>query len=1010
VKVKSNEEEKKEDQDQEGARNKRRAKEKKKEEDARLLSLKRIDVHLSVPVDAMDEMHALAGDSSTIKDCINLNVAGDDTIQEMPPLPEGMYSAGPVIELRPQQGRMINIGQPLVLTLPHVLSMLSETELHAYAAYLNQQIIKKAEMKQLEDTQKRKRQALIFFGKKHIADKKKAAFNFVQMVQRAQMTEKREKLQIKRRKSIADMQLRKESNASAADSTENEETEPNWREDSKASKSPSTPTKKLRRKSRLGKNMDSSPRSPRGSFSKQRKNSKGPPTAAKRKVGARRRSGLKNEHAISKAKEKGSPSPTDAKEKGSPSPTDAVSEYLRGAYDSAVSLHIGKQKAAANGATRAVDTTGDGIADTVDPSLRLVDTTGDGIADTIGVALDTTGDGVVDAVAVDTNGDGVMDTVVLGDEKGERHEDDVWAGATAVAPSKSAASEATAKSPPKVHGSERARQNRHTFHSTLHQGVDEEHARLHADCVAVKQAIEQLGGGGFGSVLTNGGVLTMPGGGRFARWQHLRVLKLKHGSWHLEALVDAQPVDGAIVVPVKDWGTYQVVSNISSSPSIPVLGSQRVHIYAFISSLTQPRTGGRVEVRFWVAPDTKAAHAEVTRRERKKRAEDGYWAGFIQIGEATVDIRPHDRIEIKQGKSREEQQQEKEEKRREEELRRQREERKGSGGRRWSKRHEVVMPKSGEKHFSDGKMSMLRGDSTETGIEWLGKIRYITRKVIIPVHTPREFRPEVNIFKWSERDQDMASAPAAAASEEDGEGDPLALGTDPVDVWMTTKTTQPVPAHEVDQAAGGGKMAGILRRLSVGMKHKSKHGGFHPDGSGASTEGGGADVLKLDEERGRKDSKVVLHVQGQMQDHALRQREEPASRMTDGFTLRIPVENGLAQKFRNAGKAHGKHLQALLAIADLANMEKPAEDEEGGEEEEEEEEDAERVAAQAMIEMIHAQAEEEKLKRHAHAYKLKKVQSRRDPLHGLNHHRGHEEHHALGVHHHHHNEMQSNTQ
>jgi hypothetical protein len=72
-----------------------------------------------------------------------------------------------------------------------------------------------------------------------------------------------------------------------------------------------------------------------------------------------------------------------------------------------------------------IDTTGDGIADSV-----AVDTTGDGIVDTVvkrsdatgvppegaqirkSVPIDTTGDGIADSTVVDTTGDGMVDTVV----------------------------------------------------------------------------------------------------------------------------------------------------------------------------------------------------------------------------------------------------------------------------------------------------------------------------------------------------------------------------------------------------------------------------------------------------------------------------------------------------------------------------------------------------------------------------------------------------------------------
>ena len=58
---------------------------------------------------------------------------------------------------------------------------------------------------------------------------------------------------------------------------------------------------------------------------------------------------------------------------------------------------------------KAVDTTGDGIPDSI-----AFDTTGDGVYNKVlhGVALDTNGDGTIDSVCVDTNGDGAADLEV----------------------------------------------------------------------------------------------------------------------------------------------------------------------------------------------------------------------------------------------------------------------------------------------------------------------------------------------------------------------------------------------------------------------------------------------------------------------------------------------------------------------------------------------------------------------------------------------------------------------
>ncbi|MCR5273073.1 MAG: hypothetical protein K6E13_08825 [Lachnospiraceae bacterium] len=79
----------------------------------------------------------------------------------------------------------------------------------------------------------------------------------------------------------------------------------------------------------------------------------------------------------------------------------------------------GDADAVLEGNTAYVDTTGDGVVDTVvdldgeakQAPTETMDTDGDGRTDT--VAVDTTGDGQYDTVAVDTDGDGKLDTAFV---------------------------------------------------------------------------------------------------------------------------------------------------------------------------------------------------------------------------------------------------------------------------------------------------------------------------------------------------------------------------------------------------------------------------------------------------------------------------------------------------------------------------------------------------------------------------------------------------------------------
>jgi hypothetical protein len=932
-------------------------KEKKKELEDELISLKRIDVHLKVPADVIAEMHALSGDSTAIRDCINVTVPSNEAIEQMPSLPEGMYAAGPIIELRPCQGKLINIGEPLIVTVPHVLLSLSPEELRAYAAYLNLQIAKKTETQRLEASKLRKREALIRFGQNHAKNKKKTAMNFLVMVKRAQQMDKREKQQLKRRQSLA-IALPEGGDLEEEDGTQeallNLPMMPRDLSHVSPSRSPGARKKRLRKQSGQ---QDGSPKR-KGSrrISSRRSSGESSPrkTSATGRTKHRRGSAMKKEQDINAAKKRGAVS-------------SAVEGYLSDAY-AATTARIGLAKKA-DAKQRKLRKENE--------NLRLVDTTGDGLADKLGVAVDTTGDGIFDAVAVDTAGDGKFDSLLLGEAGGEGGEDEIWAQASAPAPSMGGHEKANKGAAVRASPGERARQCRHIY-------AHKDDTQKQTDELAVQQAIETLGELGFSEgLLAQGGVLKMPGGGRHSRWQHLRVLKLKGHAWQMVTLLDAHPVGGAMVMPVREWTSYRVVSAIPNVPSLPVIGAQKVRICAYISSLQQPKTGGRVEVRFWIAPDSKAAHAEVTQREMKRRAGDGYWAGFIKIGDARVLMKPFDRMEIKQGKGKQEQEEEEEERRKRS--------RRGS-------RVEVVMPKSGERHFSGGKMMMLRNDSVETGIEWTGEIQYVHRKFIIPVHTPREFRPEVNVFKWSMRDTDIANKAkedeplaAAGASRGSEDADELTLDlNDPVDVWSLSKTEQLEEQEE-----------GAEEQQQEGKDEKSR--GLSAGGDGEGKEGAVAEVMTISDQDAaggaQKGSSVYTHVLAEAHAYGRRLEEDGILPMKDGFTLRIPVENGLNDKFRNAGKVHGKHINLLKAIASYANDEKPAEGEEGEEEEMDAEKEAERIAEEAELEAERvAEAQKQALLEKHKEHRMKRVKSRKNPLEGLRHQEGHEKHHKHHLH------------
>lgn len=250
------------------------------------ISLRNLDVYLKVPAESCKEVHALAGDSTSMRDCLSLMVVPSKTVKEtMPPLPEGMHCAGPVIDVRPQHGRLISIspGSPVVLTMPHILAELSTIELRTYAAGLKLTVSEADQWKAREDSRKRKQQALIAFGRQHREAQNSQRMSLAKLVEQQKRALMRAKQANKRRESMA-LALRKSMaiDAHLEDATPRDglrTPESSGPESPASSQDKKGKKRKTRKKSTLGakgrknKRRSVSPTSRRGS-SQQRKNHK----------------------------------------------------------------------------------------------------------------------------------------------------------------------------------------------------------------------------------------------------------------------------------------------------------------------------------------------------------------------------------------------------------------------------------------------------------------------------------------------------------------------------------------------------------------------------------------------------------------------------------------------------------------------------------------------------------------------------------------------------------------
>jgi hypothetical protein len=284
-------------------------------------------------------------------------------------------------------------------------------------------------------------------------------------------------------------------------------------------------------------------------------------------------------------------------------------------------------------------------------------------------------------------------------------------------------------------------------------------------------------------------------------------------SWVTHDLIDAKAVEmdvsgeeaedelqaiGAlgpgINVPLVGWGTYVVAAMCISER---VTGSrQRVRLLAYMSSLRQPKTGARVQVRFWLAPDTPDSLEDVNRRERMLRAEEGYWAGFVLVGDCTLHLQNQERVEILQSLERAKET-ETNVKTQAQKMKGQVERRRaeaasggeelddseeGGGGERVSiplspkskgkknqtAQHFNKMPTPGAPVFRGTQMFMVRDDSLTAGVEWAGELVCLTRTIVVPVIAPTIFTPKIGVFKWTNNKGGFPGPGAGAGADSPG--------------------------------------------------------------------------------------------------------------------------------------------------------------------------------------------------------------------------------------------------